>query len=277
MNLSIKNVTKSFKKIKALDNISLNIKPGIFGLVGTNGAGKTTLMKCILGLYKYQGDIEMAKDNYSVGYLPQSFEVLKELSVNEAMRYFAIIKGLKDYSEINILLDMVGMLDQKNKKIKALSGGMRRRVGIAQAMLNNPDVLIIDEPTAGLDPEERVRFRNILAKIKKNKITIVSTHIMEDLTIIGDNIAIIDKGRLVINDTKDNILKGVKSKVGIITVKEEEIQKFKEKYIVSREDIGERGYMLRVISDNFSDKVELVEPILEDAYFYYMKVRRNEN
>ncbi len=269
MNLKIKSVSKKFKRTEALKNISLDIDSGIFGLVGPNGAGKTTLMKCILGLYSYSGEIEYDKGSM-LGYLPQSFDVLRELKVKEALEYFAALKKVS-FEEVDKVLAFVSMEEEKNKKMKHLSGGMRRRIGIAQATLGNPKILIIDEPTAGLDPEERIRFRNILSALSKNMIIIVSTHIIEDLMIIADSIAVIDKGKIVVADKVSNLIESVEEKVYEIVVKREEVTDMDRLHLVTRKTESSEGIRLRIISDENVVGAMKSPANLEDVYFYYME------
>ncbi|PID82528.1 MAG: multidrug ABC transporter ATP-binding protein [Clostridiales bacterium] len=269
MDLRIKSVSKKFKSTEALKNVSLDIDSGIFGLVGPNGAGKTTLMKCILGLYSYSGEIEYDKGSM-LGYLPQSFDVLRELKVKEALEYLSALKKVP-FSDVDRVLDFVSMKEEKNKKMKHLSGGMRRRIGIAQAILGSPKILVIDEPTAGLDPEERIRFRNILSALSKDMIIIVSTHIIEDLMIIADSIAIIDKGKIVVDDKVSNLIESVKDKVYEISVKREEVNNFDKTYLVTRKTESSEGIKLRIINDKEVIGAEKSSANLEDVYFYYME------
>ena len=197
MNLQIVNVTKEFKDKKAVDKVNLTLTPGVWGLLGANGAGKTTLMRMITdimspssGVIKYNGkDIKKLGKTYReiLGFLPQEFGCSSEFSVVNYLEYVAAYKGIEKKvarEKINELLDMLTLSDVKKKKIVKLSGGMRRRVGIAQAMLNNPEILILDEPTAGLDPGERIRFRNFISEFAQDRIVLISTHIVSDIEYI---------------------------------------------------------------------------------------------
>ena len=193
LEIEIKNLSKNYGKKQALDHVNLTISQGMFGLLGRNGAGKTTLMKTLVTLLKkQQGSIticgipveETAEIRKIVGYLPQDFSMYPNMTVYEAMDYLGVLSGMSKEERrkrIPKLLKRVNLQDDRGKKVKALSGGMRRRLGIAQAILHNPKVLIVDEPTAGLDPEERVRFRNLLSEISEERIVILSTHIVGDI------------------------------------------------------------------------------------------------
>ena len=214
----IENLSKNFGEVQALKNISLHIEKGMFGLIGRNGAGKTTLMRIIATLLnKSGGNItvcgipsENPKDiRKLIGYLPQDFSVYPNMSVYEAMDYLGVLSGLtKTFRKerINELLKKVNLGSSRKLKVKALSGGMKRRLGIAQALLHDPKVLIVDEPTAGLDPEERVRFRNLLCEIAGDRIVILSTHIVEDIEKTCEKIAVLNRGELIYNgELKDFI------------------------------------------------------------------------
>ncbi len=211
--INIQNLTKSFGPTKALNGVSLQLEKGMFGLLGRNGAGKTTLMRILTTLLNPSSGtvsvcgipIHQAKEVRGlIGYLPQDFSMYPSMSVYEAMDYLGVLSNLSKntrYERIAHLLQMVNLHDCKKIKVKALSGGMRRRLGIAQAILHDPKVLIVDEPTAGLDPEERVRFRNLLCDIAEDRIVMLSTHIVEDIEKTCENIAILDKGSLIYNGT----------------------------------------------------------------------------
>lgn len=204
----IENLSKNFGEIQALKNVSLRIEQGMFGLIGRNGAGKTTLMRILATLLNKNGGnvtvcgipVENPKEiRKIIGYLPQDFSVYPNMSVYEAMDYLGVLSGLTKSvrtERINNLLKKVNLGGSKKLKVKALSGGMKRRLGIAQALLHDPQVLVVDEPTAGLDPEERVRFRNLLHDIAGERIVLLSTHIVEDIEKTCENIAVLNKGEL---------------------------------------------------------------------------------
>lgn len=206
--IEIQNLNKKFKKKNVLHNINIKLDNGVYGFLGANGAGKTTLLRCLTLLYQegykniYFNDVLASKNKEflnKIGYLPQQFGLFNELTVFEGMQLMANFKGMKKIDaieDINKCLELVNLRDEKNKKIRALSGGMVRRLGIAQALLNDPEIIILDEPTAGLDPMERLRFKSIISTIKKEKTLIISTHIVEDIEAICDYVIIIDSGEI---------------------------------------------------------------------------------
>lgn len=210
MELYIENIVKQFKDMKAVDNVSLRLTPGVWGLLGANGAGKTTLMRIIAGIMKptsgtvwYDGvPIEELSESYRdiFGYLPQEFGFYPEFTVKDYLAYISVLKGLTERDgrrRINGLLEQLSLSHVKNKKIIKLSGGMKRRVGIAQALLNEPEVLILDEPTSGLDPGERVRFRKLLSEFAHDRIVLISTHIVSDVEYIATQNAVMKDGKLL--------------------------------------------------------------------------------
>ena len=222
--LEVRNVVKIFdRKITAVDNVSLNLKSGVLGLIGHNGAGKTTLMQMIATLSRpssgqilFQGQDIVKNPNAiraRLGFLPQDFGVYPNLSALEFMQYFAALKGVNDSARIRRLLDLVNLQDHANRQAASFSGGMRRRLGIAQALLNDPDILVVDEPTAGLDPEERLRFRNLLAELGRNKLVIISTHIVSDVESMASEIAIMRSGKLVAFATPEAIIAAARGQI----------------------------------------------------------------
>lgn len=226
MELLIDHISKRFKDKAAVSNISLELTPGIWGLLGANGAGKTTLMRIIAGIMQptsgqvsYNGiPIQTLGEQYRAifGFLPQDFGFPPEFTVKDYLSYIAALKGLSErqsHRKIHELLEQVSLLNVCNKKITKLSGGMRRRVGIAQALLNDPEVLILDEPTGGLDPGERVRFRNLLSEFAHDRIVLISTHIVSDVEYIATCQAIIKGGRLLAMGTTEELTKLVEGKV----------------------------------------------------------------
>ena len=205
--ITITNLTKKYGRKIALDNLSLQIKPGVCGLLGPNGAGKTTLMRCLLGLLAYQGGkihvdgrlLRQGGQLPAVGYLPQRFLLYRDLTVEDMLRYFANLKGLSKFRQdpaIRDCLETVNLAGHLHTTCRSLSGGMVRRLGIAQALLGQPDILIFDEPTAGLDPEERIRFKIILNQLPKDRTTILSTHIIDDVEGLCDTLAVLDHGQV---------------------------------------------------------------------------------
>jgi ABC-2 type transport system ATP-binding protein len=275
--LYINDLYKQYKNKNALNGINLEIYPGIFGLLGPNGAGKTTLIKCIVSLIEnYKGSIKYGDKIWSkvpgkngiIGYVPQKFSLFKQLNTFEAMEYIAILKGLTNYSKgIDDILSSVNLSNERNKNVKHLSGGMLRRLGIAQALLGDPKILIVDEPTAGLDPEERVRFRNILMKLPKDKIIIISTHIVEDLDLIANRIAILKDGKSIINDTIENINKSTFGKVFKKDIDLRDIYSYESDYKIT--SVVKSGNMatIKIIGKKVPEGSTEAVPTLEDSYF----------
>lgn len=210
MELVISNLTKKYGDFTAVDSVSLRMKPGVYGLLGANGAGKTTLMRMLCGVLKpsegniHMDGIDVASEDYRarLGYLPQDFGYYPEFTGEDFLLYLAALKGLSRSHakrKTNELLELVSLSNAKKKKIKTYSGGMKQRLGVAQALLNDPHLLIVDEPTAGLDPVERVRFRNLIASLGREGIVLVSTHIASDIEQIADTLLIMQSGKLVYN------------------------------------------------------------------------------
>mgnify|MGYP003377227495 FL=1 len=219
MELCIEHITKKFRDIVAVDDISLRITPGVWGLLGANGAGKTTLMRMIAGIMKpssgkilYDGiPINQLKEKYRdvFGYLPQEFGFYPEFTVKDYLEYVSVLKGLdakESKCRIHELMERLTLSAVRNKKIAKLSGGMKRRVGIAQALLNDPEILILDEPTSGLDPGERVHFRNLLSEFAHDRIVLISTHIVPDVEYIANQNAVMKEGRLIAKGTTEELL-----------------------------------------------------------------------
>lgn len=225
MKIIVKNVEKKFGKNKVLNNLTIRFEKGIYGILGPNGAGKTTLLRCIVGIYDIQKGVIGFVDNQGefcspgvgvIGYLPQKFGIFKNMSVRDFMLYFAemkeIDKNLRD-KEIEKCLKLVNLEESMKIKVKKLSGGMVRRLGIAQALLGQPEILIFDEPTTGLDPEERMRFKKIISQLGKDRIVIISTHIIEDMEALCDKVIIMKKGEKIMEDTISNIVRGRRNTV----------------------------------------------------------------
>ncbi len=278
--LKINHLTKLFKKVVAVDDLSFEFSGGVYGLLGANGAGKTTLLRCIAGLYptekgvvSYNGAEARGNKAYleKIGYLPQAFGMYKELSVKEMMLMLANLKNinLKDgEKEINRVLNAVNLEDKINSRVGALSGGMIRRLGIAQALLGSPKIVIFDEPTAGLDPEERLRFKNIVSEIPKDITVIISTHIVEDVEAVCDNVVVMSKGRLITSGSSDDIKKIAADKVYLVPsylVTEIPGEYTVEKYF---ERHGEK--YARVLSGE-KLSFEKCEPTVEDGYICVVK------
>jgi ABC-2 type transport system ATP-binding protein len=226
--LTIQNVSKQFKNVTAVDDVSMNLSTGVLGLIGHNGAGKTTLMQMIATLTKPTrgsitfDDVDIAKKPDAIrsrlGFLPQDFGVFANLTALEFLQYFAALKGVRDPARIRHLLELVNLHDHAKRPAANFSGGMRRRLGIAQALLNDPDILIVDEPTAGLDPEERLRFRHLLSEIGFRKLVIVSTHIVSDVESMAQHLAIMRSGKLSAFVTPEEMLDKARGQVWSATV-----------------------------------------------------------
>ncbi|MGL5755025.1 MAG: ABC transporter ATP-binding protein [Paraclostridium sp.] len=283
--LEIVNLTKAYKHKKANENINLTLESGVYGLLGPNGAGKTTLMKQIAtlttptsGKILYNGkDINSLDDKYRevLGYLPQDFDAYKNFSAKDFLLYIGALKGMgKNEAKIKTekLLNLVGLHEVRNKAISKFSGGMKRRVGIAQALLNEPKILILDEPTAGLDPQERARFRNLLSQIGKETIVILSTHIISDIESVAKETIMIKDGNVLLKGTHREILDDMKDKVYSISVEDEKkVYDIQNKYKVVSVQRGVDEIELRVISENEIKEFDakLIEPRFEDVYMFY--------
>ena len=276
----IEHVNKFYGKKKALWDVNLTIETGMFGLLGRNGAGKTTLMKLLATLHGPNGGkitvcgvpIENSEQiRQMIGFLPQDFNMYPNMSVHEAMDYLGMLSGMSKASrerKIRELLERVNLLNDQEKKVKNLSGGMKRRLGIAQALLHNPKVLIVDEPTAGLDPEERVRFRNLLCDVAKERIVILSTHIVGDVEATCENIAILNEGKILWKGTLTQIIQMAEGKVYLAEVTERELEQIKRSYVVTGVLKQDGKNMVRFIAeeDMDVDGAKVTKPNCEDAY-----------
>lgn len=282
--LKLYEVQKTYKDKTAVKSISYTFSNGIYGLLGENGAGKTTLMRLVCGILEPTAGniccdgmaiVQMgAEYRRLLGYLPQEMGYYDNFTAEKFLRYIAALKALStEYSEQRIqeLLELVGLQNDKKKKLKTFSGGMIQRVGIAQALLNDPQILILDEPTAGLDPKERVRFRNIISSLGKEKTVLLSTHIVSDIEYIADQILIMKNGELLKSGTEQEITAEVKGHVWKCMVPEAEVQKLCEQYLVSnlRNCSFGKQTELRIISEKRpTETAEITEETLEDAYLY---------
>ncbi|MCI8674475.1 MAG: ABC transporter ATP-binding protein [Lachnospiraceae bacterium] len=275
--LSVEHVTKKYGTFTALEDISLTFENGVYGLLAPNGAGKTTLMKMLAtllfptsGAIRWDGrDILEMDENYRglLGYLPQEFGYYKNQTPRQFLRYIAALQRMeKKYAEekIDELLELVALSGVRNKKMRQFSGGMIQRVGIAQAMLNDPKLLILDEPTAGLDPKERVRFRSLIHGLAKDRIVILSTHIVSDIETIASQVIMIREHRLYCCDSPANICAALRGKVFEVPA---ELPLGAETFLLGERQ-GGRGTMLRVVTDCPPAQAVAVEPGLEDAFLY---------
>lgn len=286
MELILKNINKSFKDKIAVSDFNVTLNNGIYGLLGPNGAGKTSLMRIIADVSNAtSGEVylngksksELGADYRSLlGYLPQDVGFYKTFTAQKFLEYVSTLKGLeKEYSKVKIdeLLKFVNLEKDRNRKIGKFSGGMKQRLGIAQALLNDPKVLILDEPTAGLDPNERIRFKNLISEISKDKIVILSTHIVSDVEFISNEIIIMKDGKLVEKDTPNELLKSIKGKVHSLRIREDMLHKIQNKFKVSN-IVREKDHILvRVVGhENIHIKdidVKDENPSLEDLFLYY--------
>ena len=283
MELTIKNVTKTYADKTAVNNVSLTITPGVFGLLGANGAGKTTLMRIIADIIKpssgevlYNGiPIETLDSEYRniFGHLPQEFGFYPEFRVTDYLEYIAALKGLtkKDTKQrIEELLVQMSLEEVRNKKIKKLSGGTRRRVGIAQALLNNPEILILDEPTAGLDPGERIKFRSLLSEFSKKRIVLISTHIVSDIEYIASRNAIMKEGEIIQTGTTDELIGSIYGKVWECAVDNYDLPWLEKKVqIVNLRNEASGSTTVRYLGNRpVAEGSVSVSPRLEDLYMW---------
>lgn len=283
--LKISNLSKSYGSVQALDNVSFDINKGMYGLLGPNGAGKTTLMRTLTTLMPIEkgsisyGDILWDNENKIrklIGYLPQHFSMYSNITVEEALKYIATLKNVKDSeidSQIQFVLEKTNLLDEKNKKIKELSGGMVRRLGIAQAIIGDPKILIVDEPTTGLDPERRIAFRNLLNRLGRDRIIIISTHIVEDIEATCDQVCVLNKGKVLYNGTVSDMRNIVKNKIYECIMTQEKFYQLNDSIkLISSKTIDDNKVIVRFIeskdSSNINDKIQVENVTLEDAYLY---------
>lgn len=284
MELSVDRLTKQYGRKLAVDCVSTVLKPGVYGLLGENGAGKTTLMRMICAILESTSG-EVFLDGREVtslgadyrdllGYLPQDFGYYPNYTAQEFLLYMAALKGIPRSmarKRTKELLEVVGLNDATAKKLKTFSGGMKQRVGIAQALLNQPKILILDEPTAGLDPKERVRFRNLISDYAAGRIVILSTHIVSDIEAIADEVLLMKKGKLVLQGTVSGLTKQAEGKVWELAVSPAEAKIWQEKAAVANLRHEGEQVVLRILSDSKpSEEAVSCEAALEDLYLYSM-------
>lgn len=282
MKLELDGLTKEFGNFTAVNHIHLTMRNGVYGLLGVNGAGKTTLMRMLCTLLKptdgtircngrdiFEMDSEYRK---LLGYLPQEFGYYPEFTVQDYLLYIAALKGIRPAAakkRVKGLLAEVGLTKAAHKKMKTLSGGMKRRAGIAQAMLNNPKILILDEPTAGLDPNERIRFRNLISELSAERLVLLSTHIVSDIEYIANEIWLMKDGELMYKGTKDEIIDSMPETVWECFVEKTMVSGFMKKYKISNMKTEPGGVILRIIShDKPFANARSVQASLEDVFLY---------
>lgn len=283
MELKVSNLTKDFRKTRAVNQVSYTFHGGVYGLLGVNGAGKTTLMRMLTTLLNpTSGEItwdgedvfKMDKDYRKLlGYLPQDFGVYPDFSVQDYLMYIATLKGIKPAAakvRVQEMLHLTGMTQFKSKKMKSLSGGMKRRAGIAQAVLNDPKILILDEPTAGLDPSERIRFRNLISELASNRIVLLSTHIVSDIESVASQIILMKDGEFVVTGTTDEVIASSPDHVWICQVPTNQMLHYHETYRVSNVKTTAKGAELRILSPEPPMEGALPEETtLEDVFLSY--------
>lgn len=286
MSIEVKNLTKKYlkSKNKSLDNVSLSIPKGIFGLIGENGAGKTTLLKTLATqlpitegsatIFNYKLPSQVNEVRSIMGYLPQNFSLFDNLTVFEMLDYIALLKNILEKDErkkqIISLMSKFNLQDKLNSKIKHLSGGMKQRVGIAQCLLGNPKLIILDEPTVGLDPNERLRFRNIINEISQDRALIISTHIISDISMMCENLAIMKKGKILYCGSVDNFTEKANGKIYLDFIDSSshvDDSLYGKVISITRKN---KKLEVRFISEevDIKNKYTLTQPTLEDAYFY---------
>ena len=283
MELTIQDLTKEFGTLRAVDHVNFTMTNGVYGLLGVNGAGKTTLMRMLTTLINptsgkilWDGQDVFALDGQYrklLGYLPQDFGYYPDFSIYDYLMYIASIKGIRPAvakEQVKLLLKQVGLVRARHKKMKTLSGGMKRRAGIAQAMLNDPKILILDEPTAGLDPSERIRFRNLISELSEDRIVLLSTHIVSDIEYIANEILLMKDGCITMSGTAEELVASMPEKVWTFTVPKAQIDAYLKAYKVANVKTVPGGAELRVLSTvrPNSGAVE-AEPNLEDAFLYH--------
>ena len=291
MELKIANLTKEFKDITAVNDVNYSMHEGVYGLLGVNGAGKTTFMRMLCTLLKpdrgaitWNGQDIFAMDGEYrriLGYLPQDFGYYPDFTVYDYLMYIASIKGLRPVTakqRTKALLKQVGMDKAEKKKMKTLSGGMKRRVGIAQAMLGDPQILVLDEPTAGLDPNERIRFRNLISELSEKRLVLLSTHIVSDVEYIANEILLMKDGEIKASGTSQELLAAMPTKVWSAQASKKELDTYMKTYKVSNVKTSPQGAEVRILSsDKPSENAVLETATLEDLFLDYFGETVDDN
>ena len=291
MELKITDLTKEFSGTRAVDSVNETLGRGVYGLLGVNGAGKTTLMRMLTTLLQptsgsitWDGEDIFAMEGRFrnlLGYLPQDFGFYPNFTVGEYLLYIASIKGLRPAvakQRVKELLSQVGLSKARNKKMKNLSGGMKRRSGIAQAMLNDPKLLILDEPTAGLDPNERIRFRNLISELAEDRVVLLSTHIVSDVEYIAGKIFLMKDGRIAVSGTAQELIASMPEQVWACQVPKTRIDAYLKALKVSNVKTTPEGAELRIVSaEQPTDNAVKVQPTLEDVFLSYFGQRGGED
>jgi len=289
VELVIDRLSKHYKNKIAVDRVSLTLKEGVYGLLGANGSGKTTLMRMICGVLKptsgevkFNGiDVSEEKFRDLLGYLPQDFGYYPEFTAYDFLLYLSSLKGLtrqRAKDRTSELLKLVGLSDVAKKKIKSFSGGMKQRLGIAQALLNNPKILVLDEPTAGLDPNERVRFRNLISRLGKDRIVLLSTHIVSDVEYIASTILLMKKGQIIHKGPLEEIIRPIEGKVFECLVDCNTAEYLIANYpIINVREEKDKTFLRLVAEKAPCKEAKAVTAVLEDLYLYYFNKEANKS
>lgn len=285
LELTLNKITKKYGRKIAVDHVSYEFRKGVYGLLGENGAGKTTLLRMICGLLEpSDGEIRCGGDSVDrmgaqyrrlLGYLPQEFGYYPEFTARKFLLYMAALKAIPKelaVEKAEELLKLVGLEQEQNSRLKTFSGGMIRRLGIAQALLNDPEILVLDEPTSGLDPKERIRFRNIISELSRDRIILLSTHIVSDVEYIADEILLMKGGELIKTGSMEWLAAQVRGKVWDCCVRPEETENYQAHYSVSNLRNTDHGVRLRIVAEECPGPgAKPVDPDLEDVYLYYFR------